>query len=461
MNKKILLLYPPLNTHFITPPLGLGYLASYVEKNSPGTEIKLIDCNMEKYSNERLLAEIKSYAPGLVGFTIYTCFFNTTLNLIKAIKADNPGIKIVVGGPHPTALPEDTLGNANIDFVILGEGEETLLELIDNISLPQNYQNIPGLAYKDNGKIRINQMRENIKDLDNIPFPAWHFIPPDKYPRMPHGSIAKKYPLAPVVSSRGCPFLCSFCASEVVWKRKWRPRSPKSVVDEIELLKNEYGVKEIHFEDDNFTLDRNRAIKICEEIIKRKLDIAWSCPNGVRIDTMDEELLQIMKRSGCYSLVFGFESGDPEILKRVNKRLDLSKVESVVRMTKKIGIRTTGFFIIGLPGETKKSILKTVSLAKSLPLDRAQFGLFAPLPGSQDFDLWLKEQKPEYIDWDKFDFYNVIYKLDDLSEEEVKYLQKFAFRAFYMRPRIILNILRDIHVKELIPIIKRLKKIFQ
>jgi radical SAM superfamily enzyme YgiQ (UPF0313 family) len=460
MDKKILLLYPYFKTHFITPPVGLGYLASYIAKNLKGVEVKLVDCNLERYSEENISTLIDTYRPSVVGLTVYTSFYNQALRLIKKIKSLNPDIKIVVGGPHPSGLPEDVLKNPEIDFVVLSEGEETFLELLQNINNPGNYSTIKGLVYRDGNGIRVNSLRENIRDLDSLPFPAWRFIPPDRYPNMPHGGIAKRYPVAPIVSSRGCPFNCSFCGSEAMWHRKWRVRSPKDVVDEIEFLVKNHGVREVHFEDDNFTLDKMRAIGICKEIMKRQLDVAWSCPNGVRVDAIDKGLLKIMKLSGCYSLGFGIESGDKKILERVNKRIDLDMVENAIRMAKEEGIKTTGFFIIGLPGETKETILNTISLSKRLPLDRAQFGLFAPLPGSSDYDLWIKEQKPRDIDWDRFNFYNVIFKLDGLSDGDVKALQKKAFREFYLRPKVIFNMMKDMHFKEVVPIFKRLRSIF-
>jgi radical SAM superfamily enzyme YgiQ (UPF0313 family) len=167
-----------------------------------------------------------------------------------------------------------------------------------------------------------------------------------------------------------------------------------------------------------------------------------------------------MKKSGCYSLVFGIESGDEDVLERINKKISLDMVEGALRMTKEAGIKTTGFFIIGLPTDTRDSILRTISVAKKLPLDRAQFGLFAPLPGSSDFDHWLEKEKPDSIDWDAFNLYNVIYKLDTVLKHKVKTLQKKAFKEFYLRPRIVLNILREIHPREFIPVFKRLKDIF-
>ncbi len=444
----------------MTPPVGLGYLAAYSAQALKDMDIELIDCNLKQYDVPKIQELVKEKDPLIVGITIYTSFYNKALDVIKGVKIISPGTRIVVGGPHPSALPRLVLENKEIDFVITGEGEETFVELVKNIERPENYSSIKGLAYKDGDGIKINPPRPFMEDLDRLPFPSWDFIPPDKYTKMPHGSLARRYPVAPIVSSRGCPFDCSFCGSESVWKRKWRARSPKNIVDEIEMLRDRYGVNEIHFEDDNFTLDRKRAIGVCEEIIKRGLDISWSCPNGVRVDNIDRELLRLMKRSGCYSLVFGIESGHKKILEKVNKRISLDAIERAVRMTVEEGIKATGFFIIGLPGETRESILSTITFSKKLPLDRAQFGLFAPLPGSRDYELWLEKERPDEIDWDRFNFYNVIFKLDDLSEDDIKSFQKKAFREFYFRPRVVFNILKDMHFKEMVPVFKRFKDIF-
>ena len=226
---------------------------------------------------------------------------------------------------------------------------------------------------------------------------------PSTYSTAPHGTIVKDFPVAPVLSSRGCPYNCDYCAVNSIWKRKYRTRSIENIVDEIELLIKRYGVKEIHFEDDNLTLNRQRVIELCDEIKRRNLKFSWACPNGIRIDTLDEKLLKRMKESGCYSISFGIESGSQKVLDDVHKRLDLKIVPGVVRTARKVGIETKGFFIVGFPTDTEETIRQTVEFAKSLPLDVAAFFVCMPLPGSKLFEDWLRKVKlkAEEVDWNQ------------------------------------------------------------
>jgi len=266
----------------------------------------------------------------------------------------------------------------------------------------------------------------------------------------PHGAFVKKFPVAPIITTRGCPFNCSFCASKCMWMQKLRFRNPIRVVDEIELLNKQYGVKEFHFEDDNFTANKNHAMKVCQEIIRRNLDIVWACPNGVRIDTLDEQLLRIMKKSGCYLLAFGIETGSQEIADNMNKHLDLSKVPEKLKMVRDAGIETWGFFIIGLPGDNVKTISKTIDFAVSNAFRRAQFCIFTPLPGSEIFS---KMENKDY-DWDKFNFFNTAY-CTSLQEKEIQELHKKAFRKFYLRPSIIFGLIRNLKLRQVKWLLKR------
>ena len=286
--------------------------------------------------------------------------------------------------------------------------------------------------------------------------PAWDLMPPKEYPPAPHGAVVKRFPVAPIVTTRGCPFNCAFCASKCIWHRKLRFRSAKNLVDEIELLVNEYGVRELHFEDDNFTANREHALSICNEITKRKLDITWACPNGVRIDELDQELLIRMRESGCYLLAFGLESGSQMILDGVNKKLDINMVQEVIRMVKDVGITTWGFFIIGLPGETKQTARETIEFAKRMPLDRAQFCMFTPLPGSDAYDEWVKREKIEDFEWEKFNFYSVVYESDSLQKKDLAELQRKAFREFYFRPKILFNLVKNIKPQQIRWLLRRM-----
>ncbi len=449
---KVMLINPSFRTHIVTPHLGLGYLASSLR--DAGHEVALLDCLARGISPEKIKTEVEKINPDIVGITAMTTYYSVALKYVEKIK--ELGKLTILGGQHITARPAESLKESKADFVIYGEGERTIVELVNAIENNGGFSSINGIGYKNQGNIVINPRRDLIENLDTIPMPAWDLMPPKKYPPAPHGAVAKRFPVAPIITTRGCPFNCAFCASKCIWQQKLRFRDAKSVVDEIELLVNEYGVREFHFEDDNFTANKNHALSICNEIIKRKLDIVWACPNGVRIDRIDQELLTKMKESGCYLLAFGIESGNQEILDRVNKRLNIDMAPKIIKMVKDNGIETWGFFIIGLPGETRETARKTIEFAKKIPLDRAQFCMFTPLPGSDIFNEWVKKEGIENFDWEKFNFFNVIYESDSLKKEDLVELQKKAFREFYFRPKILFNLLKNIKPRQFRWILKRI-----
>ena len=446
---KIILVLPKFETHIITPPLGIGYLASALKER--GHEVILLDCVLKEIGPKDFGEILQKEKPDVVGVSAMTTYYFESKKYIKEAKRKN--IITIMGGPHVTALPEEVLKDPNVDFITIGEADQTIQKLIEAIEGKKDYKKIPGIGFKKNNQIIINPRAELIKDLDSIPIPAWNLMDPRKYPIAPHGAFCKKFPVAAITTTRGCPFNCSFCASKKIWMQRLRYRTPQKVVDEIELLNKKYGVKEIHFEDDNFTSNREHAMEVCKEIIKRKLNIVWACPNGVRIDRLDEELLKYMKKSGCYLLAFGIESGDQEIVNKMNKHLDLSKVPKILELVKKSGIATWGFFILGLPGETMKSATKTINFAKNNKFDRAQFCIFTPLPGSDLFTEWAKGKKN--FKWEKFNFFNIVYSSKELPVDKLKKLHKKAFRDFYFRPNIMFNLLKNFKIKQIKWLIKR------
>jgi len=426
---KIILIQPKFNTHLITPPLGLGYIAGSLIKD--GHNVKLLDCIKEDID---VLKEIRETSPDFIGITILSISYGVAIKLIKDIRK-NSDTKIVIGGAHVSALPEQSLKDTEADFAVIGEGEETFRELCSN----NDYKNINGLAFRKDEEIIINKPRDLIKDIDSIPFPAWEIINPDTYPPTPHGAFYKHFPIAPITTTRGCPFNCIFCASKCTWKQKLRVRSAKNVVDEIEYLNKKFGIQEFHFEDDNFTFSRSHVVDVCNEILERKLNIVWACPNGVRIDKLDYEIVSLMKKSGCYQLSFGIESGSQEIINSINKHMDLKIVPNVVKMVKSLGIKTCGFFIVGLPEDTKETIEETINFSISVPFDVAQFSRFIPLPGTKPFDDWYKDN----FDWNMINHVGdkSTYRTKNLTTKEIISLQKKAFWRFYLRPKTILKVI--------------------
>lgn len=447
---RVLLLEPNYDAHVIHPPLGLGYLASFLRQK--GHQVSIFDGTLEKASVKDFVQAVKSFSPELIGISVLTRGHHKTKEIISAIKKKHLTIPIVIGGPQFTAAPKEVLENLKADFGVIGEGEITLAELAREIERKRKkFKEIEGLAFRGaKGKIFINNPRMLIGDLDSIPFPAWDLIPPNKYRIVPILEPGKAFPIAPIITSRGCPYNCSFCASNVTWRRKIRFRGPENVLEEIELLKNKYGVREIHFADDNFTMDIKRAEKICDLLISRKVNISWQCPNGVRVDRLPPPLLKKMKKAGCYSVGLGIESGDQEILNKNQKNLDLSKVPKVLNNLKKSGIESYGFFILGLPGETEQTIKKTIEFAVKNPFDRVWFNLFTPYPGSPAFNDWLGKRSLGQIDWEKHDCSTAVTEIPGITPKQLEDLQKKALKSFYLRPKVFLKTISRIGIKEIV-----------
>ncbi|MCP4649290.1 MAG: radical SAM protein [PVC group bacterium] len=448
---KIILFRPNYDVHVVFPPMALGYLAASLIKE--GHQVDIYDGTLKNSSTQDFLKEIEETAPDLIGITVMSRGHAKVRDVVKLIK-NTCDIPIVIGGPQVTALPEIVLKDIGADFAVFGEGEITICELAQAmVSGKQSYDSINGLAYvaKD-GTIIVNNPRELIKDLDQISFPAWQLMNPADYRIVPILAPAKGYPIAPIVTSRGCPFLCTFCASNVTWKNKFRVRSPENVVDEIKLLVEKFGVREIYITDDNLTLNRKHAEAICDEIMKAGLKISWQCPNGVRIDHLDQKLLAKMKKAGCYSVGLGIESANKEILCNIKKQLDLSVVKKVLIDLKKAGIMSYGFFVFGLPGETHETIRETIDFAKNNPFDRAWFNILTPYPGSEIFNDWIGERSFADIDWETHDGSTAVIDTVELSSAELEEYQTKAVREFYLRPRIVLSLMRHIRIKQIITI---------
>ncbi len=454
---KVTFVNPPYkDMHMVAPPIGLGYMIAVLEKSRH--KCFLIDAIKDQLTIEQTVAKIKESKPDLVAINIMTAYYYNAQKIIQLLKKEN--LKIVIGGAHVSALPKRTLKETNADYGINGEGEYAMLELVNKLENNEDVSKVENLIYWQVKEVIANPRRELIKHLDELPFPAWDKMNPQCYPKAPHGTVYKAFPVAPVLTSRGCPYQCSYCSSNNVWGVNFRTRSAKNIVDEIEHLVKNYGVKEIQFIDDNMTMIRDRAVEICNEIMKRKLNIYWSCPNGVRIDSLDEELVRKMKLSGCYSLCLGIESGSQEVLNSIYKRLNLKIVPEKVKLLKKYGIKTAGFFILGFPTDTKETIQKTIDLALSLPLDRAGFFIFTELPGSQIFKENVKKGVIDLdnIDWSAIDFFkhSTYRKLNGLSDKELaKFYSKAQWR-FYARPKIVFGLIKDLKLSQVGWLMKRI-----
>jgi len=377
-------------------PLGLGYLSAIaISKNH---EVKLLDTLLEgletcrsfddhfnEYGllDEDILTHIRNFKPKVIGISCtFTSRWPIVSKLISKIKKEFSDVLIIIGGIHPSNAPESVLNDENVDFIAIGEGEisfEKFLRYLDGEDI--RLESIQGFGFKKDGALHINKNRDFVKKLDDIPMPARNLLPYEKYIKFNRNSI---------IATRGCPFQCLFCSMHTVMGRNYRQRSATKVVDEIEYIKKTYNADFFSFDDDNLTLNSAFIIELCDEIIRRKINIHWNTPNGVNINSLTYEGLSKMKAAGCYSTCLAIESGDEGILKIMRKNISLEKVKQVVDWCRELGIFTLAYFVIGMPGETIESLEITKKFALSLPLDVINVFIASPFPGTEFFDYCLE-----------------------------------------------------------------------
>jgi radical SAM superfamily enzyme YgiQ (UPF0313 family) len=428
--KKRVLLYNPVLRRYSQPRLGLAYVASALK--SAGNEVSL--AMAPGGSIKEIEGQIASFKPDYLGVTGFTSEYYFILEIFKAAKRANHSIKTVFGGPHASSVAGYILSSApEVDYVIRGEAEESMPQLVSGAVKPDD---IAGLCYRKDGKPVIKDPAI-IKDLDSLTYP-WDVITPAAFDTgQVHGYMYRNRPVIPVLSSRGCPYLCTYCAGHSVFGHKIRLRDPLKFVDELEYLNKTFKVKEFQIIDDNFSFFREHAIAVCNEILSRKLEINWTLPNGIRADKLDEELLGLMKKSGCYYMAFGFEFGSKRILKEMKKSLDSEKSRRTVITADKMGFITHGFFLMGYPTEEKEDIEATKDLILSLPLDRISIGTPIPYPGSELFDYY-RDKKVfkdlDSFDWDYYSEGNSKLVFEHLEYPYVKSMVQKTYRKFYFNP---------------------------
>ncbi len=399
-------------------PLGLAYLAAVLQREGHDVHIYNTDLDPEKSleiddaltSNseqhlranlniykipqilnnnalplwKEILKKIEQYEPDVVGISVTTITFDSAMKLASVCKKYRTDIKVIMGGHHPTIDPDGVLQNENVDFVIRGEGEETIKKLMQSIANNNNgFDLIDGLSYRDNGKIKHNRPRALIKNLDILPLPARDLlVDHDKYPNL--------FKIGVMGISRGCPWRCGFCSSSAVWGRSVRFRTIPNIIQEIKKLTIEYGAEKIYFYDDTFTLRRDRVIELCQSFLHENVKFKWICMS--RADCLDDELLKLMKDAGCQAIVIGVESGSQRILDFIRKEENLSKVYETARLMKKHGIWLSAFFMLGLPTETREDMMKTYNLMKELEPNEIYLSTYKPNPGTELHDYIVKNK---------------------------------------------------------------------
>jgi anaerobic magnesium-protoporphyrin IX monomethyl ester cyclase len=359
---------------FRFPPLGLGYIAAYLKQQ--GISVGIVDCTF--LNQKQALKKIIDSKPQIIGIQSMYSMRNKSLELAQLLKGHCE--LLVAGGALPTIQPEVFL--RDFDVAVIGEGEQTMLEIVNQFVNGGDLAQIKGIAYKDKdtGQVKWTSPRGLVEDLDRLPPPSRELF--DNYSYKKYYSERFGYKTSAIMTSRGCPFACDFC-SRPVFGNEFRSRSASMVADEIEEVIS-LGYNRIWFADDCFTLNRKRLIEVCDEIIKRGLKIGWECLS--RVDTLNSETADKMKQAGCVRMFFGIESGNDSILKIMNKQITTKQAYIAIKLCKKTGIKTGAFFILGYPGENDKTILDTVKFASSLPLDYLSFTLPYPIPGTPLFE---------------------------------------------------------------------------
>ncbi len=429
----VTLINPKLRTWSpnVYPPLGLAYIAAALE--SAGHDVEILDMNSRRVSDDELLDTV--IESGIIGITGLITEYTEVVRLVSAIRGDSPDGVVVLGGPLATTHPEEILLASGADVAVIGEGEQTIVELVGAIERGENQGLIRGIAYRTGDKVVVHPPREPIADLDDILFPARHLLDMARYTTHHFKSFGIKVPKiksTTMISSRGCPYLCSFCYHDLQGK-KWRGRSPENIVEEIRLLREACGITGFVFNDDTFVRDRKRTMDFCDLLIESRLDVKWYC-NG-RVNLMSEDLLEAMARSGCVGIAYGIESGNQGILNAVKKGITLEQVEKVVAATKKAGIHVTGYFMLGILGDTKETIRETFDFAEKLDLDFYGFGITSPIPGTA---MYREAQAKGLVgdgrleDWS---FHAWVNLTEDCTKEELEKFNEFAFRKFTIAKR--------------------------
>jgi anaerobic magnesium-protoporphyrin IX monomethyl ester cyclase len=425
---KVTLVYPYFhpskdNSIFRFPPLGTGYVAASLKEH--GISVELLDCTF--LSKEEALEKVKRSKPQVIGIYSMFSFKKSSLELARLFK--NYCDLIIVGGPLPTLNPTDFLGV--FDVAVVGEGEATMVELVDCYEKETELSSVKGIAYIEKGEVRFNSPRDFIDDLDSLSFPSRELFDNDMYKQY----YAKRfgYTTTPLITSRGCPFNCDFC-SRPVFGSSFRARSAGNIVDEVEVIVD-LGYDRVWFVDDCFTLNRNHLLTVCDEMVSRGVDLGWECLS--RVDTMNREVAIKMRKAGCVRVFFGVESGNNHVLSLMNKHITVDQARRAVYAAKSVGLQVGAFFIIGYPGESDQTILDTIRFASRLPLDYLSFTLPYPIPGTALFERVKGSDNTTVEDWEEPKNWSLIrHKLlydAGFSEAKLKFGIGKAHLQFYGR----------------------------
>ncbi len=435
---KVLFVNPPQTASkykfmgVIAPPLGIAYMAGVLQENN--IDVEILDASAEDMGFEDVKNELFKRKPDLVALTALTPTIGRALETAQVVKETLPNSIVVMGGYHPTFNFIETLEDENVDIVIRGEGEYIMLNLVQALENHSNLHDVKGIVFEDKNskEVVITPEAPLIDNLDEIPFPALNLLPLKKYRLLDMDTH-----MATMITTRGCPMQCSFCSSAAMHGRKIRERSVKNIVDEIEYLKTTYDIDTIAFMDDTFTLKKRKVIAICDEILKRNIKIMWGCTS--RVDTLDETLLKKMKEAGCITIFIGVESADQQQLDKMCKNTTVTKIENAFKIANQLKIRTIASVALGMPGDSKEIMNKTIKFVHKLKPNYAIYSLATPYPGTKFYKESFEKNLIKIKDWSKYTLITPILETVDCSLKDMRKIQAKAFIKFYLRPQYILK----------------------
>lgn len=425
---NILLLQPKFLKTEVSYPLGLAYLASILKKT--GHRVYGLDCafhNLSEIINSIIQQKIQ-----LIAISCHSYSYKNAILLSRALKSEFK-IPIVFGGPHCTIFPDIVAKEKSVDYMVIGEGEDAIVELVDSLGKDKNIPNTLSFFVKERVRIQKCITSPLIEDISELPFPDRQLFPAKAY----FGVNSKNSCYAPIITSRGCTYKCGYCPINALWKN-WRGRTAYNVVNEIESVLDQNKIREFHIEDSNFFTDPSRVSQICDEILKRKLDIDWQCTNGIYPENLPPSLLQKMARSGCYRIALGIESFNEDILDRLNRRLNKKKITEIINTSNKYSLEVVGYFILGFPGETSESIESTIRLSRKLGLNFALYSLFQAIPGSEIFEEVKNDHPYEEIIHKNVSFCKV-------PIEKLRFLRRMAYLSLMLNLKMYPYLLRSLN----------------
>ena len=427
---------------------GIACVATYLREK--GFNVSLVDCQFLGDVEKELSEIILHRKIDLIGISCFTPTYVVATRLASLCKRIAPHVKIVLGGPHPSLYPKDTLEkNKEVDFVVFGEGEYTLHELVKGLqSSSKDFSGVKGLGFRANGSVVVNQPREFIADMDKLPIPAYDIYPLEKY--QIQVTSYKHLPTYTLVASRGCPFRCTFCQVQQFLGGTVRYKSPEKIIEELKYLKNNFHARGIMFQDSTFTSNWRWTREFCNLMVQEKMDLTWMC--FTRGDRVNQELLELMKKAGCYGISYGVESAKQESVDLLKKSFKIEKVVESVELSVKMGFFVTATYMLGIPGEDEEDVKRTINLANRLATQIAHFYLPIPYPESELFyqckaDGGLREDL-RWEDFNMFDDSSPVYINPRIGKDKMLNLKNQAIRGYYLNPTVIYRNLKHINTLE-------------